>query len=286
MSLLIISGLSGAGKSLVCNNLEDIGYFCIDNLPPKLLIPVCRLQLDNVTTKNMAIVVDSRSQEMFEDFITELDALKEQNMDYQLIFITCERDTLLTRFKQTRRKHPLVSAKSPSLEEAINREIEICLPVMDRADIVIDTTHLKVGQLRQNIIDAFKDADYGGMTIKLISFGYRHGIPNESDLVYDVRCLPNPFYIDELKHNSGLDDNVYEYVFGFEQSVSMAEKIMDFLYEFIPYYQREGKNELVVSIGCTSGHHRSVSFVRYIEEKLKKTQYRTVIVHRDIDKEY
>ncbi|MBE6115921.1 MAG: RNase adapter RapZ [Erysipelotrichaceae bacterium] len=286
MSLLIISGLSGAGKSLVCNNLEDIGYFCIDNLPPKLLIPVCRLQLDNRTTKNMAIVVDSRSQEMFESFITELDALKQQGIDYQLIFINCERDTLLTRFKQTRRKHPLVSAKLPSLERAINKEIEICLPVMERADIVIDTTHLKAGQLRQNIIDAFKDADYGGMTIKLISFGYRNGIPNESDLVYDVRCLPNPFYIEELKHNSGLDDNVYEYVFGFEQSVSMAEKIMDFLYEFIPYYQREGKNELVVSIGCTSGHHRSVSFVRYIEEKLKKTQYRTVIVHRDIDKEY
>ncbi|MBQ3375480.1 MAG: RNase adapter RapZ [Erysipelotrichaceae bacterium] len=286
MSLLIISGLSGAGKSVVCNNLEDIGYFCIDNLPPKLLAPVCRLQLDNPTTKNLVIVVDSRSQAMFEDFLSELDELKQRNIDYQLIFITCEREILLGRYKQTRRKHPLVSKEIPSLEDAINKEIEICRPVMERADVVIDTTHLRPQQLRQNIIDMFKDADYDGLTIKLISFGYRHSIPNESDLVYDVRCLPNPFYIDELKHDSGMDDSVFNYVFSFPQSASMSGKIMDFLYEFIPYYQREGKNELVVSIGCTSGHHRSVSFVRYIDEHLKEAGYRTVVVHRDIDKEY
>ncbi|MBQ1315182.1 MAG: RNase adapter RapZ [Erysipelotrichaceae bacterium] len=286
MSLLIISGLSGAGKSVVCNNLEDIGYFCIDNLPPQLLIPVCRLQLDNPTTRNLVIVVDSRSQAMFDSFLSELNELKKQNIDYQLLFITCEPETLLGRFKQTRRKHPLVSRNVPSLEDAIQKDIEICRPVMEQADVVIDTTHLRPQQLRQNIIDMFKDADYDGMTIKLISFGYRNGIPNESDLVYDVRCLPNPFYVDELKHCSGLDDNVYDYVFSFPQSVSMSGKIMDFLYEFIPYYQSEGKNELVVSIGCTSGHHRSVSFVRYIDEKLRAAGSRTVVVHRDIDKEY
>ena len=286
MSLLIISGLAGAGKSVVCNNLEDIGYYCIDNLPPKLLTPVCRLQTDNATTKNMAVVVDSRSLEMFDDFVMELENLKQQNIDFKLVFITCDSDVLLNRFKQTRRKHPLVSKKLPSLEDAINKEIDITRPVRNMADIEIDTTYLKIGQLRQNIIDMFKDSDYDGMTIKLVSFGYRNGIPSESDLVYDVRCLPNPFYIDELKHCSGLDDSVYDYVFSFPQSVSMAGKIMDFLYEFIPYYQSEGKNELVVSIGCTSGHHRSVSFVRYVADKLKNTQYRTVIVHRDIDKEF
>ena len=287
MSLLIISGLAGSGKSLVCNNLEDIGYYCIDNLPPKLLLPVCRLQSDNPTTGNMAVVIDSRSQEMFETFISELDNLDANGIDYQLVFIDTEQDVLLNRFKQTRRKHPLVSSRIPTLEEAIAREVELCRPIMDRADIVIDSTNLRTQQLQQTIRDTFGLDSYSGLTVKLISFGYRNGIPNEADLVYDVRCMPNPFYIEELRPHSGMDDCVYDYVFSFKQSRDMADKIIDFITSFLPYYVDEGKHELVIAIGCTSGPHRSVSFVRHIHEALEKDgQHHLVVVHRDIDKEF
>ncbi len=286
MSLLIISGYAGSGKSLVCNTLEDMGYYCIDNLPPQLLLPVCRLQTDNPTTKNMAVVIDSRSQEMFNTFLSELDQLEKASIEYSLLFIYTESDVVLNRFKQTRRKHPLISDKTPTLEGAIEKEAELCQPIMDKADIVIDSTNLKAQQLKQTIIDTFSTGSFAGLTIKLISFGYRNGIPNEADLVFDVRCMPNPFYCEDLRNHTGLEDCVYEYVFNHPQAQEMSVKILDFVKTFLPYYVDEGKNELVIAIGCTSGHHRSVAFVKNIEEALKETNYHLVIVHRDIDKEF
>ena len=286
MSLLIISGLSGAGKSLVCNCLEDLGYFCIDNLPPQLLSAVSKLQADSSTDRKMAVVMDSRSQEMFDTLDDELDRLDADNIPYKLVFLFAEPDVLLNRYKQTRRKHPLLSEQIPTLEDAIKKEIEQTQHIHDRADYEIDTSYLKNSQLRQTIIDMFGERDYNGIVIKLISFGYRNGIPNEADLVFDVRCMPNPFYIDELRNKNGLDKEVYDYVFSFPQSRDMGEDIVSFITRYMPYYTSEGKNELIIAIGCTSGHHRSVSFVAYARNKLKDSKYQIIEVHRDIDKEF
>ncbi len=286
MSLLIISGLSGAGKSLVSNCLEDLGYFCIDNLPPQLLSAVSKLQADSTSANKMAVVMDSRSQEMFEQLDDELDRLDADGIPYKLVFLFAEPDVLLNRYKQTRRKHPLLSEQTPSLEDAIRKEIEQTKAIHDRADYEIDTSYLKNSQLRQTIIDMFGEHEYDGIVIKLISFGYRNGIPNEADLVFDVRCMPNPFYIDELRTKNGLDKEVYDYVFSFEQSRNMGEDIARFVTSYMPYYTSEGKNELIIAIGCTSGHHRSVSFVKYVKNKLEDSKYQIIEIHRDIDKEF
>ena len=285
MSLLIISGISGSGKTLVSHYLEDMGYFCIDNLPPQMLLGVSRLQASTPSARKMAVVVDSRSQELFEALDNELNALNKQGVEYKLMFIYTEPDIILNRYKQTRRKHPLANS-TDTLEEAIKKEYELCRPIQQRADIEIDTTHLRNQQLRNAIIDMFKEDSYEGLTVKLISFGYRNGLPNEADLVFDVRCLPNPFYIEELRQHDGLEDVVYDYVFSFEQSRKMGDSIVSFLKDFLPYYEAEGKSELIVGIGCTSGHHRSVSMTRYLKEKLDGTNYRVLMVSRDIDKDF
>ena len=284
MSLLIISGISGSGKSTVCNTLEDIGYFCIDNLPPQLLLPVAKLQSEG-QTKNTAIVIDSRSSRKFDTFLSELDELDKNGIEHKLVFIYTEPDVILNRYKQTRRRHPLADSHK-SLEEAIDAEYRMCQPIQEKADIEIDTTYLNIRQLREYVEDMFIESNWEGLTVKIVSFGYRNGIPNEADLVFDVRCLPNPFYIPELKNHSGDEDCVYDYVFSFEQSKIMGEKILDFLKYFLPYYDEEGKTELVVAVGCTSGHHRSVSFVRYLEEHLKDTNYQIITMNRDINKEF
>ena len=283
MNVLIISGISGSGKSLASNTLEDLGYFCIDNLPAKLLSQACKLQ--GSLQKRLAVVIDSRSQD-YDTLNEELDKLKEEGIDYKLLFIYANSSVIMNRFKQTRRKHPLVSARIPSLEEAIRREYELCLPIQMRADYEIDTSHLSAGKMKETLTEMFSEGPYSAMTVKLVSFGYRNGLPSEADLIYDVRCLPNPFYIPELRNFSGLDDPVYDYVFSFEQSKIMGEKILDFLHVFLPYYAEEGKTELVVALGCTSGHHRSVSFVRRLQEGLRDSAYRVVVIHRDIEKEF
>lgn len=282
MSVLVVSGISGAGKSVFLKALEDIDYYCIDNLPPALLVAVSKLNVN----KKLAVVIDVRSNELYDTLLNEVDNLKRENIDYTLVFLDCDKDSILSRYKYTRRSHPLISQKHPTLESAIDYEYELCKRVKNEADIVIDTTHFNPVQLRQYIIDAFKQDGYKSLTIKLISFGYKNGLPLEADLVYDVRCLPNPFYIAELKMSSGLDDNVFDYVFSFKQSEVFGEKIFDFIKYALPYYVEEGKNELVVAIGCTSGRHRSVAFVRHLERKIEQLNHRIITFHRDIEKEF
>ena len=285
MSFLIISGISGSGKSLVSNYLEDMGFFCIDNLPPQLLLPVSKLQTDSPSARKLAVVIDSRSQEMFETLDNELNQLDSQGIEYKLVFIYTEPEVILNRYKQTRRKHPLANSTA-TLQDAIDKEYILCKPIQARADLEIDTTHLKNQQLRKTIIDMFKEDEFEGLTVKLISFGYRNGVPNEADLVFDVRCLPNPFYIEELRNHDGMEDVVYDYVMSFPQSQQMGTKIADFLKTFLPYYENEGKSELVVGIGCTSGHHRSVTMARDIRKRMQGSNYRILMVNRDIDKDF
>ncbi len=282
MAVLVVSGISGAGKSVFLKTLEDIDFYCIDNLPPALLVAVSKLNVN----KKLAVVIDVRSNELYDTLLNEIDNLKKENIDYTLVFLDCDKDTILSRYKYTRRSHPLISKKYPTLESALDYEYKLCKKVKNEADIVIDTSHFNPNQLRKYIIETFKQDEYKNLTLKLISFGYKNGLPLEADLVYDVRCLPNPFYIAELKMNSGLDDNVYDYVFSFEQSNVFAQKIFDFIQYSLPYYVEEGKNELVVAIGCTSGRHRSVAFTRHLEEILKQLNHRIITFHRDIDKEF
>jgi UPF0042 nucleotide-binding protein len=285
MSLLILSGISGAGKSSASHVLEDKGYFCIDNLPPSLLLPIARLQAESKSFEKMLVVIDSRSQQFYEDLPNELRKLKDNGYEYRLCFIYCRQDVILNRYKQTRRKHPMAT-DDISLEEAIRKEYEITAPIMESADFVFDTTHLTVQQFKQSFNDAFNDQQYKGVTIKIISFGYRNGLPADADLVIDVRCLPNPYYIEELKDHSGLDDCVYDYVFSFDQSKVFTDKLLDFIRYSIPFYNAEGKNELVIAIGCTSGHHRSVAVVRYLQSALMNSGNRIITLHRDITKDF
>ena len=282
MSLLVISGLSGAGKSMASNTLEDVGYSCIDNLPPELLLSVSRIS----DVDRLAVIIDGRSKEKYDTLLQQLETLKKENIEYHLLFLDCDRDELLGRYKYTRRPHPLQSAELPSLQEAIDYEIQFSNEIKDRADTVIDTSHLKPGQFRKILTDTFLGEDYNGMTVKIVSFGYKNGIPADADLLYDVRCLPNPYYVNELKNLSGNDQPVYDYVFSFENARQVLQMITDFVLYTLPLYVEEGKKELVVGIGCTSGHHRPVAFANALNEKLTAGNQRTVVIHRDIDKAY
>lgn len=282
MELLIISGLSGAGKSSTYKVLEDIGYYCIDNLPPALLVAASKLNIN----QKLAIIIDSRSKDKYEDLLNEIAKLKENNTEYRLVFLYCDKEEILNRYKYTRRTHPLVSDSNPSLEAAIDAEFAMCNEVLNSADIVIDTTHLTFAKLRKVIIDNFSDNGYKGLTIKIISFGYKNGLPNEADLVFDVRCMPNPYYVEELRNHSGLEKCVDNYVFAFEQANIFLEKMTDFVRYSLPYYFDEGKNELVIAIGCTSGHHRSVAFVRRLAVCLNDLEHKIIILHRDVEKDF
>ncbi|MDO4378783.1 MAG: RNase adapter RapZ [Erysipelotrichia bacterium] len=282
MELLIISGLSGAGKSSTYKILEDIGYYCIDNLPPALLVAASKLNIK----QKLAIIIDSRSKDKYEDLLKETIKLKQSNTEYRLLFLYCDKEEILNRYKYTRRTHPLVSDSNPSLEAAIEAEFKLCKDVLNAADIIIDTTHLTYAKLRKMIIDNFADKDYKGLTIKIISFGYKNGLPNEADLIFDVRCLPNPFYVEELRNHTGLEKCVEDYVFAFEQTNMFLEKILDFIRYSLPFYFDEGKNELVIAIGCTSGHHRSVAFAQRLAVSLTDLEHKVIVLHRDIEKDF
>lgn len=282
MSLLIISGLSGAGKSSMYKVLEDIGYYCIDNLPPALLVAASQLNINH----KLAIIIDSRSKDKYEDLLKEIDKLKKNKVDYHLVFLYCDKEEILNRYKYTRRTHPLVSDSNPSLESAIDTELKLCKDVLNQADIVIDTTHLTVSKLRKVIIDNFSNNGYKGLTVKIITFGYKNGLPNEADLVFDVRCMPNPYYVEELRNHSGLEQCVDNYVFAFEQSNIFLDKMTDFVRYALPYYFEEGKNELVIAVGCTSGHHRSVAFGQRLAKNLSDLEHKVIVLHRDIEKDF
>ena len=284
MSFYIITGMSGSGKSRVINALEDIGFYCIDNVPPQFVREIVKLAQGTSISENLAIVVDARSKNLFDQFATEVEHLKADAINYKLIFIDCENEELLNRYKETRRKHPLMDEKNNSLQKAIEKERKMMDPVRSNADITIDTTYLSAHQLRQNIQDMIQNAPLSRMQIKLVSFGFKYGIPNDADIVYDVRCLPNPFYVPELREKSGLDEEVYNYVFQFEEARNIAAKLLDLLNVSIPLYLEEGKTQLVVALGCTGGKHRSISFVRYLEKNLKFDKVSVISNHRDFDR--
>lgn len=287
MRFLIVTGLSGSGKSGVINVLEDMGYYCIDNIPPQLIpnfAEICKESKDGHIDK-VAIVTDARGGEFFFDFDKGIQALKEDGMEVSILFLDASDEVLIKRYKETRRKHPLDEFAYGSLQKAIDTERELFASVREVADYYIDTSELSMAQLKETVHSLFLDNPNQSMIIKVMSFGYKYGVSREADLVFDVRCLPNPFYVQELKKHTGLDGCVRDYVMKFPQSQELLKKLEDLLDFLIPLYIQEGKSQLVVSFGCTGGKHRSVTFAETIFKYLKSKEYACRICHRDVGKQ-
>ena len=282
MELRIVTGLSGAGKTRVINALEDIGFYCVDNIPPALLGGFADLCYSPATHHGRsAIVMDSRSGKMFRELPHALEELRCRHIPYRILFLEASAEVLLRRYKETRRRHPLLDECDGCLEDAIREERRLLKPIRDAADYIIDTTSLSPSQLRGRIVTIF-EGETTPMLISCQSFGFRNGLPQDADLVFDVRCLPNPYYVPELRYQTGMNDDVYNYVFSFPQTKEFLSKLEQMLAFLLPLYQEEGKAVLVVAVGCTGGRHRSVSIARAVTEYLNKLGYAAYENHRDI----
>lgn len=282
MKFIIVTGMSGAGKSSVLKFLEDVGFFCVDNLPPFLILKFAQMYFEMSTQiKKVAIGIDIRGGKLFNDLFFNLEKIDKAN--YKILFLDASDNVLVKRFKETRRVHPIAKAKSERIIFGIKKEREILKKVKSRADYIIDTSFMKSNDLKEKINDIFvAKKKFDGLMINIISFGFKYGIPEDSDLVFDVRFLPNPFYIKELKNLTGNDLDVKNYVLKFELSHKFLDKVLDLINFLIPNYIHEGKNQLVISIGCTGGKHRSVTIANEIYKKLLDSGRNVFINHRDI----
>lgn len=285
MDLLIVTGLSGAGKSRAVDALEDIGFYCVDNMPPKLISKVAEICLAaDSKFKRVAIVTDMRGGDLFYGLFEELDELQGKGLKYKLLFLDATDQELMRRYKETRRRHPLADLGSGGIGEAIRNERVLLKPARERADYIIDTTHLSANELKQRMNSIFLDELQNGMLINVMSFGFKYGSPAEADLVFDVRCLPNPYYVDALKNKTGLDQEVREYVMNSPNSLELLDKLKDLISFLIPLYQKEGKSQLMIAMGCTGGKHRSVTFAENIYHFLSEQGGNVRVIHRDIAK--
>lgn len=286
MELIIITGLSGSGKSKAINTLEDIGFFCVDNMPPSLISKFAQIgRQSKGTLERIAVVTDTRGGELFEGLFHELEYLKKNHYHYKLLFLDASDDVLLHRFKETRRKHPLIGiGDCTSLDSAIAKERSLLTSTKEIADYIIDTTLLTSSQLKERICKLFLENIQSSMIINCMSFGFKYGVPTYADLVFDVRCLPNPFYVDELRPKTGLEQPVKEYVLQYDESNMLIEKLKDLLDFLIPLYVKEGKSELTIAFGCTGGKHRSVTFAETFYNYLNRQGNRVSVIHRDIEK--
>lgn len=285
MKFLIISGLSGAGKSKVASNLEDLGFYCVDNMPVDLIPQLAGVCL---ATKGrydrVALVTDVRGGQNFEALFQSLKELEKSALDYKIVFVEASEETIINRYKETRRKHPL-TIDGTSLVDAVRREREILRIVRERADHIIDTTAFSTGKLRGEIIRLFaSEQRERTMAVNVTSFGFKYGVPIDADLVFDVRFLPNPYYIDSMRDLSGLDAPVHEFVMSFTQTNDFLDKLKDLLGFLLPLYTEEGKSLLTIAIGCTGGHHRSVTIASQLGTHIKTRGYETSVTHRDLSR--
>lgn len=266
--------------------MEDIGFFCADNMPPILISKFAELcaQSDGKIVR-IAIVTDTRGGNMFSGLIDSLNEMKANGVGYKVLFLDCRDDVLVRRFKETRRKHPLVDSENASVENAIAVERVMLKQIKSQADYIIDTSILSPAQLKERLSALFLDNSSSGIMVNCMSFGFKYGLPSDADLVFDVRCLPNPFYYDELKHKTGLDKEVADFVLSFEQANEFLRRITELLEFSLPMYTDEGKSQLVVAIGCTGGKHRSVTFAQAICTALKHKGIHAIANHRDISKD-
>ncbi|MDI9468213.1 MAG: RNase adapter RapZ [Bacillota bacterium] len=281
--ILIITGLSGAGKSQAVNCLEDMGYYCVDNLPPALLNKFVELSLQSEgKIEKVALVIDVRGGEFFNDLSQALQELQEGHIPFEILFLEASNEVLVRRFKESRRRHPL--AEKRSLLEAIQLERDMLEELRGRANVVVDTSTLNPRELKEKLQAQFSQHQDNPFTINLVTFGYKSGIPMDSDLVIDVRFLTNPFYDPVMRTMTGADQPVIDYVLDSPITKSFTRRFLNLLKFLIPHYIKEGKTNLNVAIGCTGGQHRSVVLGDYIGQKLKKLGYNVLVRHRDIAK--
>ncbi|MBU7595071.1 MULTISPECIES: RNase adapter RapZ [Bacillaceae] len=283
VQMVIITGMSGAGKTVAIQSFEDLGYFCVDNLPPTLLPKFLELMKESGSKMNkVALVMDLRGREFFDSLFEALDDLAENAwLTPHILFLDAKDSTLVTRYKETRRSHPLASKGLPL--EGIGLERELLEELKGRAQLIYDTSELKPRELREKILQQFSTSVEHTFTVNVTSFGFKYGIPIDADLVFDVRFLPNPHYIDHMRPKTGLQEEVSSYVLKWNETQKFLEKLQDLLTFMLPYYKREGKSQLVVAIGCTGGQHRSVTLAEYIANYYKN-DYHTQVSHRDIEK--
>ena len=285
MEFLIITGLSGAGKSRAADVLEDLDYYCVDNMPIALMPRFAELCIATAGRyEKVALVTDVREKDGFGQLLDTIDELKERGCDCKILYMDADVRTLIRRYKESRRPHPLANHGS-SVEAAVYQEIELLSPIRERADYVVNSSNLTLGMLQNKLFSLFAgEGAKREIDVTVMSFGYKHGLPMDADLVFDVRFLPNPYYVEELRPLSGLDLPVAEFVFSYQQARTFMDKITDMLDYLLPLYIEEGKLSLTVAIGCTGGHHRSVAIASALCSHLKAEGVRSVNVNRDIEK--
>jgi UPF0042 nucleotide-binding protein len=280
MRLVLISGLSGAGKSTALKALEDMGYFCVDNLPPSLLPVLLELCLHSSRDiRRVGVVIDVRGREFLGDLEWALREVQRKGIEMKLLFLEAQDQVIIDRFKETRRRHPL--EEGSTLSEAVKRERELLSFLRDKADEVIDTSRLSGQALRRLIFEKIEEFP-PHVTLHLISFGYSFGIPQEADMVFDARFLPNPFYVKELQKLSGLDPQISNWIFQHPEAKTFVQKVMEFLEFLLPLYLKEGRSKITIGIGCTGGKHRSPALAERLGLLLKEKGQDVIITHREI----
>lgn len=286
LQLVIVTGMSGAGKSRAIDALEDIGFFCVDNMTPQLIPTFVKILNDSAEAhEKVAFVADTRLGDSFLQLFKALDELRIMKCDYKILFMDADNDVILRRYQETRRKHPMSNDNSSQdLFHIISNEREVLKKARNIADYVIDTSMISNAQLKERLAKLFLDDVTNTLKINVVSFGFKYGTPKDSDLVFDVRCLPNPFYVPELKEHTGLEDSVRDYVMKFSQAQGLVPKLLDLINYLIPLYISEGKSQLTVSVGCTGGKHRSVVFAELIHNNIKENGYHASVYHRDIQR--
>ncbi|UJL45305.1 RNase adapter RapZ [Virgibacillus sp. NKC19-16] len=281
--LVIITGMSGAGKTVAVQSFEDLGYYCVDNLPPTLLPKFLELMKDSTNNiRKVALVMDLRGREFFDSLVEAMDLLgKEDWLQEHILFLDATDESLVSRYKETRRSHPLAVGGLPL--NGIQQEREILDELRGRSQRIIDTTNLKPKVLREKIIKKYTEDNQEIFSVHMVSFGFKYGLPIDADLLFDVRFLPNPHYVSHLQPLTGLNKEVSSYVFKWSDTEKFNEKVLDLLQFMLPQYKKEGKTQLVVAIGCTGGQHRSVTLAEHFAKELSPN-YITHVSHRDIDK--
>ena len=285
MEFLIITGLSGAGKSRAADVLEDLDYYCVDNMPVALIPRFAEFcAATQGRYEKVALVTDVREKDGFGELLSTLDELRQSDITCRILYMDADVPTLIRRYKESRRPHPL-AVPGGTVEDAIRRETELLAPVKERADFVVNTKGLTLGRLQNRLFELLCGGERKrAIDVTVMSFGYKHGLPTEADLVFDARFLPKPFYVDELREKSGLDLPVKEYVFSFQQTRTFMEKLEEMLEFLLPLYIEEGKLSLTVAIGCTGGRHRSVAIATALHDHFIAKGIPSINVNRDIDK--
>lgn len=281
--LIIVTGMSGAGKTLACRNLEDLGYFCVDNLPPVLIpkfVDLCSNSTENM--QKFVLVVDTRSKDFFDTFNQVLDEIDAQKVNYHLLFMDASDEVIIRRYKETRRRHPM--DPNVLVSDAIELERKALDKIKKRANFIIDTSCLKRAELKERLTKMFKTDDTGKMNISILSFGFKFGLPLDADLVFDVRFLPNPFYDEKLRYKSGTVPEVADYIEKHEVTKEFKKKLDDLVEFLIPQYINEEKSQLVIAVGCTGGMHRSVYIANHLYNLLNEKGYVANLEHRDLMK--